>query len=64
VNNYVVLLLLLWQAIHELKDELEQNHESDVENVKNEIKSKQENQQLKDLQVSSLMLFLRRRDGL
>lgn len=64
MNNYVVLLLLLWQAIHELKDELEQNHESDVENVKNEIKSKQENQQLKDLQVSSLMLFLRRRDGL
>jgi hypothetical protein len=64
VNNYVVLLLLLWQAIHELKDELEQNHESDVENVNNEIKSKQENQQLKDLQVSSLMLFLRRRDGL
>lgn len=64
MNNYVVLLLLLWQAIHELKDELEQNHESDVENVNNEIKSKQENQQLKDLQVSSLMLFLRRRDGL
>ena len=45
------LIFLSRQAIHELKLELERIHENDVENVKNEIKSNQGNQQLKDLQV-------------
>lgn len=52
MNDYVLYYLFLSrQAIHELKLELERIHENDVENVKNEIKSKQGDQQLEDLQV-------------
>jgi predicted metal-binding protein len=55
--NFIESLLFSRQTIHELKDELEQSHERSVDDLKNEVRSKQENQQLQDLQVKNFNCF-------